>query len=43
VVLRLDLLGYRVYTPDTPRHGSKYMLHEMTSPNKISYARIRLQ
>ena len=39
----LDLLGYRVHTPGTPRHGSKYKLHPMTYPEKISYARIRLR
>jgi hypothetical protein len=39
----LDLLGYRLHTPGAPRHGSKYKLHPMTYPNKISYARIRLR
>jgi len=39
----LDLLGNRAHTPGEPRTGSKYERHEMTYPNKISYARIRLR
>ena len=38
----LDVLGSRAHTPDTPRTAGKYKQHEMTFPNKISYARIRL-
>ncbi len=38
----LDLLGYRAYTPDTPITRTKYKLHDIKSPTKISYARIRL-
>ena len=38
----LELLGYRAHTPEAARTPGKYKLHQLTYPNKISYARIRL-
>jgi len=39
----LDLLGYRVYSPDADRTLGKYPQHAISTPNRISYARIRLK
>jgi hypothetical protein len=39
----LDVLGYRAHEPGTPRTPGKYKLHGLSYPNKISYARIRIE